>query len=104
MGKSNIIEAVVGFPSSIAYEFKLQDAVRFERPFNLFYDEIVEQNAKIDFKGRVLTVKISSNHESLKITVEPDGSIAYELQYYFKRSRGKEEWKWCYLDYYNQKR
>lgn len=26
------------------------------------------------------------------------------MQYYFKRSRGKEEWKWGYLDYYNQKR
>ena len=55
-GKSNIIEAIVGLPSSVSYEFKLQDAVRFERISDLFYDEIIDKEIKIKFDEKYIII------------------------------------------------
>lgn len=101
-GKSNIIEAIVGFPCSVAYEFKLQNAIRFERLSNLFYDEIIERNIRIDFKKYEL-VGILSNCEDLKVALKSKGWTEYELRYYLTRSKKEEKWKWGYPEFYDRK-
>ncbi len=81
----------------------MQDAVRLERLSNLFYDEIIEQNIRIDFKKYAIIVKIQSDHD-LKIRLESESWTAYELHYYLTQSKKEKTWKWGYLDYYNKKR
>lgn len=102
-GKSNILEAVVGFPSSIGHGFKLQDAVRFERLSNIFYDEEIDREVKINFKERSIVAGVYNDSLKVEAREKVNGwhTTSYELRYHATKSR---KWKWGYVSYYNVKK
>ena len=100
-GKSNILEAVIGLPSSVAYEFKLQDAVRFDEPLNLFYDEIADERIKVYFENYKIYVELSHDRERLTVMIFSNNWFEYQIHYYPTKSKKTESWKWGYLEYYD---
>ena len=78
-GKSNILEAVVGIPSSCYYRYSnvsINSFIRHQNLSNLFYDNSLDEKIRISFQRfndkQNFVIQIAYLDGSYKFSVEPD--------------------------------